>query len=281
MTSIVTTEWLARQLGREELRLLDNRGSFALYEENHLPGAQFLHIETLRMSEGGIPCKMHARPVLGSIFGQLGIDDGTPVVLYATKPDDHLSATYAAWSLAVTGHQEFMLLDGHYRKWVVENRPVTQLYPVIRETKYPVHFDAAIFADWRYVRDHLRDPGVVLVDSRSRSLYTGTTGPTIRLGHIPGAVLHNYLWDFTRNGTYHPHEQLRERYERQGITPEKEVIAYCITGREGSAVWFMLKCLLGYPRVRVYQASLTEWAAMPDLPMVTGNERWGEERRAA
>jgi thiosulfate/3-mercaptopyruvate sulfurtransferase len=281
MASIVSTEWLAGQLGRGDLRLLDNRGSFAVYEQNHLPGAQFLHVETLRMSEGGMPCKMHALPVLGAIFGRLGITDDTPVVLHATRPDDHLSSSYAAWSLAVTGHRDFMVLDGHYNKWAAENRPLTQLYPVIREAQYPVRFDASIFADWRYVRDRLHDADVVLVDSRTRSLYNGTTGPTIRLGHIPGAILHNYMWDFARGGTYHTLDKLRERYVREGITPDKEIITYCITGREGSAVWFMLQCLLGYPRVRLYQASLTEWAAIPDLPMVTGNEPWGEERRAA
>ena len=281
MAGIVSTEWLAGQLERPEVRILDHRGSFAVYEECHIPGAQFVHIETLRMSEGGMPCKMHALPVLGAIFGRLGIDDGTPVVLHATGSDDHLSASYAAWSLAVTGHQDFMILDGHYKKWAAENRPLTQLYPEIREVDYPVRFDESQFADWRHVRDRLYDPDVVLVDSRTRSLYTGATGPTIRLGHIPGAILHNYLWDFTRESTYHPLDQLRARYERKGITPDKEVITYCITGREGSAIWFMLKCLLGYPRVRLYQASLTEWAAMPDLPMVTGNEPWGEERKAA
>jgi len=281
MAGIVTTEWLEGQLGQGELRLLDNRGSFALYETNHSPGAQFLHIETLRMSEGGMPCKMHSLPVLGAIFGRLGIDDDTPVVLYATNPDDHLSASYAAWSLAVTGHRDFWLLDGHYNKWAAENRPMTQFYPLVGEVQYPVRFDASIFADWRYVRDRMSDPDVVLVDSRTRTLYNGMTGPTIRLGHIPGAILHNYLWDFSRAGTYHPLDKLRERYARKGITPDKEVITYCITGREGSAVWFMLHHLLGFPRVRLYQASLTEWAAISELPMVTGNEPWGEECKAA
>jgi len=280
MAGIISTDLLAGQLGQAKLRIIDNRGSFALYEENHIPGAQFVHIETLRMTGGGVPCRMHDLPVLGAIFGRLGIDDATPVVLHATSPDDHLSASYTAWSLAVTGHQEFMILDGHIKKWMAENRPLTQLYPEIYAVEYPVRFDEAQFADWRYVRDHMYQPDVVLVDSRTPDLYTGETGPTIRLGHIPGAILHNYMWDFSRDGTYHPLDQLRRRYESSGITPEKEIITYCITGREGSAIWFMLKYLLGYPRVRLYQASLTEWAAMPDLPMVTGEDRWGEHKAA-
>lgn len=272
MAGIVSTDELAGLLGRKNLRVLDNRGSFAFYETNHIPGAQFLHIETLRMSEGGTPCKMHSLPMLGAIFGRLGISINTPVVLYATNPSDHLSATYAAWSLAVTGNNNITLLDGNYAQWEREGREVTQQYPAIRTVDYAPQFDEEQFADWRYVRDRLGDPGVVLVDSRTRSLYTGETGPTMRLGHIPGAILHNYVWDFTRGGVYLPLVKLRERYERKGITPDKEVISYCITGREGSAVWFMLKYLLGYPRVRLYQASLTEWAAKPELPMVMGEE---------
>ncbi len=271
MTGIVSTEWLAGRMTRRSLRLLDVRGSFATYEEAHIPGAQFLHVETLRMTRGGTPCQMHELPVLAAIFGQLGIAWDSAVVLYSTGPDDHLGATYALWTLYVTGNRDVYLLDGHLNKWKAEQRPVTQEHPRISAAQYECRFDDAQYADWRYVRDHLGDPDVVLVDSRTRSSYTGETGVTIRRGHIPGAILHNYLWDFHRDGTYHDLEVIRARFERKGITPDKEAITYCVTGREGSANWFMLKCLLGYPRVRLYQASLAEWAAHPDLPLVTGD----------
>ncbi len=270
MDGIVTTDWLAQHLADEGLRLLDTRSSFAVYEEQHLPDAQFLHIETLRMCDHGIPCKMHDVPVMAALFGRLGIGVETPVITYATRPVDHVSASLTAWSLAVTGNHSARILDGGYDKWAAENRETTRLYPPIADVPYAAQFDDSIFADWVYVRDHLGDPNVVLVDSRTRALYEGRVGPTIRLGHIPGAVLHNYIWDFTHDGTYLPEAQLRAHYEQAGITPDKEIISYCITGREGSAVWFMLKKLLKYPRVRLYQASITEWAAIPEVPMVTG-----------
>ncbi len=275
MMGIVSTAELAERLETPGLRLLDLRGSFAPYLLGHIPGAEFLHIETLRMSQHGVPCKMHALPVLGSIFGRLGITVDTPVVIYATRPIDHLSATYAAWTLAVTGNTQALLLDGGFQKWADEGRSVIRAYPKVGETTYAAHFDPAQFADLEYVRTRLDDPGVVLVDSRTRSMYNGATGPTPRLGHLPGAILHNYIWDFQRDGTYQPPEMLRARCERQGITPDKEIITYCVTGREGSAVWFMLKALLGYPRVRLYQASLAEWAACPELPLVMGDAPGG------
>ncbi|HEY3378140.1 MAG TPA: sulfurtransferase, partial [Armatimonadota bacterium] len=278
MAGIVSTDWLTTHLDRPELRIIDARGSFATYEEAHIPGAQMLHIETLRMSEEGTPCKMLAPEVLGIIFGRLGVTVETPTVIYASNPKDHVSASYTAWSLAVTGNAQAVVLDGGLDKWEDEKRPLTQQYPRINFAAYQAQFNADIFADWQYVRDRLGDPDVVLVDTRSRDMYTGSSGPTQRRGHIPGALLHNYIWDFRHDGTYRPVEALRARYAGAGITPDKEIITYCVTGREGSAAWFLLKNLLGYPRVRLYQASMTEWTAHPELPLVTGSSPFGEQQ---
>ena len=268
-------------LENPEHRMLDARTNFALYEENHIPGAQFLHIETLRMTEEGVPCKMLPIAMLGIIFGRLGITVDTPVVIYATNPSDHLSATYIAWSLAVSDNHNFFLLDGDLGKWMAEHRPLTQRYPDVTEVYYQADFDSSVFVDWEFVYQNLHNENIVLVDSRIRSSYIGEMGPTQRLGHIPGAILHNYLWDFDPDGTYLPIDTLREHYEKAGITPDKEIITYCVTGREGSAVWFVLKYLLGYPCVRLYQGSLTEWSAKPWLPMVTGSDPWGEMGKGA
>lgn len=276
VAEIISTAWLAEHLHAPEQRIIDARTSFSVYEENHIPGGQFLHVETLRMTDGGVPCRMLPVPMLGIIFGRLGITVDTPVVIYSTNPADHLSATYVGWSLAVSSNQNFFLLNGDLGKWERDGYPVTQQYPDITEEYFQADFDDSVFVDWAYVFDNLYNEDTVLVDSRIRSSYTGESGPTQRRGHIPGAILHNYLWDFEQDGAYLPLETLRERYERAGITPEKEIITYCVTGREGSAVWFVLKYLLDYPRVRLYQASLTEWAAKPELPMVISSDPWGE-----
>ena len=141
-------------------------------------------------------------PMLGIIFGRLGITVDTPVVIYTTNPSDKLSASYVGWSLAVSGNENFFLLDGDLRKWVDEERPLTQSYPEISELYYQAEFNGSIFADWAYVLERLHDVDTVLVDSRIRASYTGETNPAQRRGHIPGAILHNYLWDFSSNGTY-------------------------------------------------------------------------------
>jgi thiosulfate/3-mercaptopyruvate sulfurtransferase len=281
MADVVTTAWLADHLEQPWLRLLDMRGSFSTYETAHIPGAQMLHIESLRLSREGIPCQMLPVPMLAETFGRLGIGATTPVALYATRPLDQVSATYALWSLAVAGNPHAHLLDGGLDRWTAEARPVTQSFPAVTETPFVPEFQADIYADWTYVRDHLGYPDVALVDSRTARMYAGLSGPTQRRGHIPGAVLHNYMWDFAPDGTYLPLDTLRARYEQAGITPDKEVVTYCVTGREGSAVWFVPSCLLGYPQVRLYQASMTEWCAHPDLPVVRGLEPFGREERKA
>lgn len=275
MGGIISTEELASILQQPGLRIIDARGNFATYLDDHIPGAQMLHIETLRLSDHGVPCKMMPSEALGVIFGRLGITRNTPVVIYTAGPDDQLSATYTAWSLSVTGNTDVRVLDGGLHTWELEQRPLTQGFPSITDATYTAQFAPALFADLAYVRDHMNDPDVVLVDTRLRSMYAGATGPGPRRGHIPGAVLHNYLWDFTARGTYRSLDDLRLRYLREGIIPEKEIITYCMTGREGSAAWFVLKYLLGYPRVRLYQASLMEWLAHPELPIVTGNTPMG------
>lgn len=281
VAELISTEQLMKNLALPAQRILDARSGFVAYEENHIPGAQFLHVETLRMTEEGVPCKMLPVSMLSIIFGRLGITVDSPVVIYATNPSDHLSATYLGWTLAVSGNDHFLLLDGNLRKWADEDLPLTQRFPEVAEALFHGAFNSEIFADWAYVLENLREEDTVLVDTRTHASYSGEIGPTQRHGHIPGAILHNYLWDYAPDGTYYPVDLLREHYAREGITPDKEVISYCVTGREASAVWFVLKYLLGYPHVRLYQASLTEWCARPELPLVTGETPWGDMRREA
>jgi thiosulfate/3-mercaptopyruvate sulfurtransferase len=105
--------------------------------------------------------------------------------------------------------------------------------------------------------------GAVLVDARPPDQYAGQAGAQMRRGHIPGAISHYWQDDLTQEGFGHvwkPAEELRRSYNRQGITPDKDIIAYCNSATEASHVYFTLRYLLGYPRVRIYVGSWTEWA---------------------
>jgi thiosulfate/3-mercaptopyruvate sulfurtransferase len=116
---------------------------------------------------------------------------------------------------------------------------------------------------------------VVLVDARPPDQYAGDAGAQLRRGHIPGAINHYWQTDLVEGEfakTWKPAEEIREEYRRQGITPEKQVIAYCNGGLESSHVYVTLRAVLGYPRVRVYDGSWTEWSEREDLPIATGSE---------
>jgi thiosulfate/3-mercaptopyruvate sulfurtransferase len=119
----------------------------------------------------------------------------------------------------------------------------------------------------------MRDSGSVLVDARPPDQYAGEAGAQMRRGHIPGAVSHYWQSDLEREGfgfVWKAPDRLRKEYAAQGITPDKDVIAYCNSATEASHVHFTLRYLLGYPRVRVYVGSWTEWAEREELPLETG-----------
>lgn len=122
------------------------------------------------------------------------------------------------------------------------------------------------------VRRATEDPDAILVDARPLDQYAGRAGPQLRRGHIPGAIDHPWFDDLmnTEHGIiWRPIDELRVSYERQGVTPDKVVIVYCNTGTEASHLYFALRALLGYPNVRVYVPSWTEWSEREDLPIQT------------
>jgi thiosulfate/3-mercaptopyruvate sulfurtransferase len=153
---------------------------------------------------------------------------------------------------------------------------VIQEYPRLEETPFPAAPFQPEEASLDDVQDALRTGGAVLVDARPPDQYAGDAGAQIRRGHIPGAINHYWQDDLTREGfgyVWKKPEELRSAYAAQGITPEKSIIAYCNSATEASHVHFALRYLLGYPSVRVYVGSWTEWSERTELPIQKGVKR--------
>jgi thiosulfate/3-mercaptopyruvate sulfurtransferase len=273
LPALVSTDELARWQAAGPVVVIDVRTDVFAYLKGHLPGAEYLNSETLRASEGGIPTRLLSTGAYRELFSRLGIDPGRPVVIYSAGESRNIDATFLAWLLAGAGQPRVYVLDGGFFKWQLEQRQVVQRYPRIPVTRFPDRAFRPEAASLEEVQAAVRG-GAVLVDARPPDQYEGTAGAQMRHGHIPGAISHYWQDDLTQEGFGHvwkPVAELRRAYEAQGITPDRDIIAYCNSATEASHVHFTLRDLLGYPRVRIYVGSWTEWAEDERLPVATGS----------
>jgi thiosulfate/3-mercaptopyruvate sulfurtransferase len=275
---IVSTEELATWQAKRPVVLVDIRTDVFSYLRGHLPGAVYLNTETLRASRGGIPTQLLDSAAYAALFSRIGLPFDRPVVIYSAGETHNIDATFLAWLLAGFGHPQVYVLDGGFFKWQLEHRPVVPEYPRLAETAFPGGPFLPEQAALEDVQRALRTGDAILVDARPPDQYAGEAGAQMRRGHIPGAVSHYWQDDLTREGfgfVWKQPAELRAGYEAQGITPDKDIIAYCNSATEASHVHFTLRYLLGYPRVRVYVGSWTEWAERHELPVETGEGRNG------
>ncbi len=273
---LVTTEWLAEHLHTPGLVVVESSEDVLLYEVGHIPGAVKIDWHT----ELNDPVTRDY--VDGSAFAELmaskGISRDTTVVFYGDK--SNWWAAYALWVFTLFGHEDVRLLDGGRDKWIAEGRELTKEKPDLPRGQYPEvrREDAPIRAYRDEVEAHLEQRGK-LVDVRSPQEFTGerTHMPdypqegALRGGHIPGARSIPWGRAVQEDGTFRPVEELQALYEQeQGISPHDDVVVYCRIGERSSHTWFVLTHLLGYPRVRNYDGSWTEWGNLVRAPIETG-----------
>jgi thiosulfate/3-mercaptopyruvate sulfurtransferase len=169
------------------------------------------------------------------------------------------------------GYDDIRLMNGGRKKWLEEDRPLSKDIPEYPKGNFKAaEPDNSIRVFLNYVRDSIESSQKVLIDVRSPKEFTGEilappeypTEHAQRGGHIPGAL--NIPWSqaVSEDGTFKSAEELKKLYESKGITSNKEVIAYCRIGERSSHTWFVLKYLLGYPDVKNYDGSWTEWGNM-------------------
>jgi len=203
-------------------------------------------------------------------------------VLYGDK--SNWWAAYALWFFKYNGHADARLMDGGRQKWLAEGRETTTEGPVVPAATYRVPYrDASIRAFASDVMQHLfrvsQGTGA-LVDVRSRPEYTGEKlhmpdypqEGAQRGGHIPGAANIPWAQAVNEDGTFKSRAELEQLYAAAGVTKDKDVIAYCRIAERSSHSWFVLKYLLGYPNVRNYDGSWTEWGNIVGVPIRQGEE---------
>jgi thiosulfate/3-mercaptopyruvate sulfurtransferase len=266
---LISTEELAARLDR--VVVVDVRQAWSSYLQNHLPGAVWLHVETLRAQQDELPFQLLPPAHYAELFRRAGISPQRPVVVYSAGDQLDIDGTFAAWLLVSMGHGDVRLLDGGYQKWELEGRSLTQRYPRRPAAEaWPSTGRTFPTASLDEVRAASGGNGALLVDARPPEQFSGAAGAQLRRGHIPGAISHPWKSDLEQRDfalVWKPVEILRQEYGMQGITPDRDIILYCNSGTEASHVYFALKYLLGYPRVRIYTGSWTQWAELEELPI--------------
>jgi thiosulfate/3-mercaptopyruvate sulfurtransferase len=276
---LVSTEWLAAHLHEPTLRLLECNEDVLLYGVEHIPGAQKLdwHVDL----NDPIERDYVDQDAFQRLLRSRGIDESTSVVFYGDK--SNWWATYAFWVFRLFGFENAMMLDGGRAKWLAEARPTTTDVPVFPSTEYvaPPRIDAAIRAFLADTREH-QAAGQPMIDVRSTKEYTGELmhmpdypqEGTLRGGHIPGARSVPWGRAAQSDGTFKPIDELRSIYEGEaGLRSTDDVVTYCRIGERSSHTWFVLTYLMGYPNVRNYDGSWTEWGNAVRTPIRKGEER--------
>jgi thiosulfate/3-mercaptopyruvate sulfurtransferase len=269
---LVETEWVAERLNDASLRFVEVDVDTAAYDSGHIPGAVGWNWK--HDTQDGLRRDLLSPAAFDALLSRSGIGNSTTVILYGDT--NNWFAAYAFWMMKYYGHKDVRLMNGGRKKWVDEGRPLTteapRLTPAVYQAKLP---DLDIRALRNFVESSVGHRDRALVDVRSPKEFSGELLAPENLpqegaqrgGHIPNAA--NIPWGMAvaDDGTFKPAADLKALYQGQGITPDKEIIAYCRIGERSSHTWFVLKYLLGYPKVRNYDGSWTEWGSLIDAPI--------------
>ena len=271
--SIVSTQWVADNLGSENVVLVEVDVDTAAYDQGHIPGAVGLNWSTQLNDQ--LTRDILTREQMESLMSESGISNDTTVVLYGDN--NNWFATYAFWQMRMYGHGDLKIMDGGRQKWIDEGREVTTDATSVEASSYSAsNPDTSIRATRDYVLGVAStDNNTGLVDVRAPEEFDGTLLAPAHLpqegsqrgGHIPGAANVPWASAVAEDGTFKSVEELKEIYEGKGITGDGETIAYCRIGERSSHTWFVLSQILGHNKVRNYDGSWTEYGSIVGAPI--------------
>ena len=268
---VVDPEWLEKNLNNVKVIEVDYDPSTA-YNIGHIPGA--LLIDWKKDLNKYPERDIIDKEGFEALLSRLGISNTDTVVLYGDY--NNWFAAFAYWVFKIYGHDDVKILNGGRKKWIELGKPLTKEIPKPNPTTYRVaKVDLTLRASFLDVLKNLRNPSVVLIDVRSPAEYKGEIAAppeypneaAQRAGHIPGAVNIPWAQAVREDGTFKSVDELRALYESKGVTKDKEVIVYCRIGERAAHTFFVLKEILGYPKVRVYDGSWSEWGNMVGAPI--------------
>ncbi|GAB4238364.1 MAG: sulfurtransferase [Elainellaceae cyanobacterium] len=274
--TFVSPAWVGEHANDPNLRILDVRTNPLDYISGHVPGAVHIADSTFRGPNGRLPVQYWELSKLESFFKQAGINNDSQVVIYSDEANV-LGATMVAYLLERGGLSNIAVLDGGLPGYQEAGQPTAKEFPQYELGNFTLSDDPSVRVSLDEVRQIVSqgNPNVTFIDPRPPELFAGEVDLFIRNGHIPGA--RNIPWPTFTIGEPNRHQlkplnEIQAILDQKGITPDRNIIVTCSTGREATLQYIVLKHLLNYPNVRVYEGSWTEYSAQPDLPVETGRD---------
>ncbi len=271
--AIVSPQWVTEHASDPDIIILDVRIDPHDYFIGHVPGAVNMADTTMRGPRDGLPAQYLPIKQQAELLQRAGVQNGKSVVLYSDG-QNVLGATMVAYVLERIGHPNVMIVDGGWSAYRSKETPIQQ-YPVVKPGKLPLKESKGISVNLEQMKGIVGNSKYTIIDARPDKAYTGEIATWMRNGHIPGAINIDWhtLMDEKNAHKFKSVEEMQAVYDKSGVKKTDDIILYCGTSREASLEYAVMKHVLGYPNVRLYEGSWTEWCSHPELPMETGDPK--------
>ena len=275
MDDLVSTAWLAENLGRQDLTVIDSswfmpalgRDARKEYLAAHIPGARFLDIVEVADATNPAPHMLPSAEEFGSAMEKLGVSKDDRIVVYDNSPTR--TAARGWFMFRHFGAPKVAILDGGFQKWLAEGRPTEKGKPTKRMARFEPVERASEVVTKRQINSGF---GMPLVDARGRARFEGTEADPrlgVASGHIPGARNLPYSDLYNQDGTLRSPDEIRRLFLAAGVDPEKPFVASCGSGVTANSLIFAAR-MLGNRDTRLYDGSWSEWGADPKTPKQQG-----------